>query len=268
MVDEPVTPFTAQASSSTQLSVFPSSSAASSLSSLCPPTKAMLAALTAVPSHMVIRGSKGKKGQGKTHVKAVSDSKPVSKVYNPQAGRPFPRVVNQMQQVTVTDELSVGFFTTSTGAIVYAALGINLSQFNNVTEYTALFDEYKFDQIEVWVDSGEVMSSSVGSTEFYTAIDLDDANTPTNVTQVSGKQGAVVSMTGTAHYHKWRPHVAVATYSGTFTSFGNAPSFWIDCASPAVAHFGLKASTNGFDGQIRVYNALIRAKISFRSPGI
>jgi len=120
----------------------------------------------------------------------------------------------------------------------------------------------------VWVECPEVMSATVNSVPFYTAVDLDDANNPTAVSQVAGKQGAVVSMTGTGHYHAWKPHMAVAVYSGAFTSFSNAPAGWIDSGSTGVQHYGLKAAVNGADGQVHGYYALVRAKISFRAAGI
>jgi len=61
--------------------------------------------------------------------------------------------------------------------------------------------------------------------------------------------------------------MAVAAYSGAFTSYSNLVGGWIDSASPAVQHYGIKLATPIATGSI-AYTMTARAVVSFRSPGI
>lgn len=61
--------------------------------------------------------------------------------------------------------------------------------------------------------------------------------------------------------------MAVAVYSGAFTSFANAPSSWIDSGSPNVQHYGLKAAVTA-TAAVQTYNLQVRARVSFRQPGL
>jgi hypothetical protein len=242
------------------------------------PSVAQLAALTAVPSGLVrpiarqmktqvLIDKNGKKQYSRVLVD-LGVSKAIGRIYNPQASRPFPSLTSPEQSIVVTMELNIVGFTTSTIAAVYYGVQFSLNSFVNYTEYTALFDQYRFDEIEAWIEPSTVMSSSVGGTSYYTAVDLDDGNTPTTSGDVSAKQGALCSDTGTGHYHRWQPHMAVAAYSGAFTSYSNVPAGFIDCASPGVQHYGLKAATSAADGLVRAMDLIVRAKITFRGPGI
>jgi len=224
-------------------------------SALSPPTPQMLASLRAVPRGNLSHGKRrGRPGKGK--------------IFNIQADRPQSVLQPAGNSIMVVDEITNVFVTTSVGGPVYAGAQFTLNMFSNAAEYTALFDQYRIDEIEVWIESSEVMSATVGSAAFHTAIDLDDANVPTAISQVSGKQNALTSLVGTGHYHKFQPHMAVAVYSGTFTSFGNEPAGWIDVASPTVAHYGLKLATAAADGAARLIYLTTRAKISFRAAGL
>lgn len=61
--------------------------------------------------------------------------------------------------------------------------------------------------------------------------------------------------------------MAVAVYSGAFTSFSNAPAGWIDAASPGVQMYGIKTAMTTSTAIIG-YTINIKAIVSFRSPGI
>jgi len=160
------------------------------------------------------------------------------------------------------------FFNTSVTVPSVAARYFALNAFDSYTSYTSLFDEYKFEEIECWLEPTLLLSATVSDAQMVSAVDWDDANNPTSFGSVGGKQNSIISGTGTGHYQKFQPHMAVAVYSGAFTSFGNSPPEWIDCASPGVQHYGLKAATNGPDGVARGIYLTIRALVSFRGPAI
>jgi hypothetical protein len=201
--------------------------------------------------------------------KLVKDAQIVSKLFNDVASRPYP--VNRMnldQMIAV--ELSFTsnpFISTSVTVPIYGAAFFTLSNFSAATQLTAVFDQYRFKQIEVWLEPAAAQGTTVFA-PIATAIDLDDANTPTSFGIVSDKPGAIVSQGGAGHYHKWYPHIAVATYSGTFTSYSNEPALWLDCASPAVQHFGFKFAAMTTSTAVIPYVLTVRAILQFRAPAI
>jgi len=71
-------------------------------------------------------------------------------------------------------------------------------------------------------------------------------------------------MSTDSHYRKFIPHVAVASYSGTFTSFTNEVAPWIDIASPSVQHYGLKTACTPTTAVVQ-YTARARLSVSFRN---
>jgi len=209
-------------------------------------------------------GKRSKKTKLKPLVKEGQDR---SQFFNTLAGRPYPHMVRLEQQITVVDTYNIGaFITTSITVPVGIGLAFLLNQFAGYTSYTALFDQYRFDQIEVWLEPTAGQSTTLFG-PLVTAVDLDDSNNPASLAALQDKQGALVGDGGAGRYHCFRPHVAVAEYSGAFSSFGNIPATWVDASSPAVQHYGFKAVTGPTPASI-VYNLSVRAVISFRAPGL
>jgi hypothetical protein len=226
----------------------------------------MKAALIAVPAGAVhLTATKEQRGFRTKN----SRNSLVSKAYNVLAARPLTNKMNRLQTYTAslrTD--SVAFFSTSAAVPTYYGYVFALSQFADVTAYTALFDQYKIEEFEFWMEPQQ--SQSVVATNsglLISKVDIDDANTPATLTSLQAGQSAIETNGQTGHYHKWRPHMAVALYSGTFTSYGNAPAGWIDCASAGVQMYGIKIGATA-TSSITVYNATIRARVSFRQSGL
>lgn len=224
---------------------------------LTAPSKGLKASLLAIPA--LTRNNK---------MDRKKKNKIIAKVYNPQASRPLPTLTSPLTQIAVTLQASNSFVSTSLSAPVFASSSVTLASFPAFSAYTGLFDEYKIESIEAWLDPNVTMSSTAASTMFASAVDLDDANTPLVFSDVSERQGAILSDSGTGHYHRWRPYVANALFSGAFTSYGSEPAPWIDCASPSVQHYGLKVATSANDGAARVYALTVRALVSFRGCAI
>jgi hypothetical protein len=213
-------------------------------------------------------GSHRQKGKRKKQAKLATlavDGQSIGKFFNLEAARPYPNFSKLNQTMTFVDTYTIpGFLVTSVTVPVGASAYIALSSFPNVTEYTNAFDQYRIDQVEVWLEL--VGNPSASLSTVVTAVDLDDANVPTGPTQIQDKQGALVGSGAAMRYHRWRPHVAVAEFGGTFTSYGNVPSTWIDTASPSVQHYGFKASSAA--QTLATFNLQVRAVISFCAPGL
>jgi len=62
------------------------------------------------------------------------------------------------------------------------------------------------------------------------------------------------------------PHVAIAAYSGAFTSFANKKMVWIDSGSPSVVHYGVKSAL--INCQVvsqTIYDVQARYVVQFRN---
>jgi len=134
--------------------------------------------------------------------------------------------------------------TTSTTAAVTGGLSFQLSNFANVSNYTAVFDQYRIMQVSVkFIPTNTTTSSGspgVGGV-LYTVIDYDDQNTPTNLTTMLSYDSLAVTPPGQIEERTINPRLAVAAYSGAFTSFANLSNqTWIDAASSSVQYYGLK----------------------------
>jgi hypothetical protein len=159
------------------------------------------------------------------------------------------------------------FLTTSTTIPTFASFAFQVNGLANSAEYLGLFDQYRIDWVEVWIEPDVAQGSTVFG-PFATAVDLDDVNVPSTYVQVASKQGSLNGNGGSGRYHSFQPHMAVAVYSGTFTSFANSPPEWIDSGSPAVQHYGIKTAALATPSGTIAYLATVRARVSFRAPGV
>jgi hypothetical protein len=204
--------------------------------------------------------SKSRKGKTRTII---------SKAFNTVATRPSTKVAVPINTFSTYLSYTIsGAYATTTVTTAVAGLAFTLAGFAQYTEYTSLFDQYKIDEIELWFEPQNSQSTVYANTgQYVTAIDLDDASTPGSYNSVLARSTSLVTEGQTAHYHKWQPHMAVAVYSGAFTSFENVPADWLDVGSPNVQHYGFKFAALPTSAVIS-YNVSIRARISFRQAGI
>jgi len=167
-------------------------------------------------------------------------------------------------QITLTF-MSNAWLTSSVTVQVRVAQSFQLSSFNSYTNMTTVFDSYKIEMIEA------ILTPQAATTVAYplltTVTDFDDASTPGSFANVQDRPNSLTTSGGAGHYHRFRPYVAVALYSGAFSSFGSEPSQWIDCASPNVQHYGLKAALD-VAPSVYTYDLAVRAVVSFRGGQI
>jgi hypothetical protein len=162
----------------------------------------------------------------------------------PSMDRPFSngnQVFNFHQQFEIA-----GVHTTSVAVETFSAQSWTLSQCNNSATFQALFDQYRIPLIEFWLTPQSKLESAAGQTVglMTSVIDYDDGTALTSVASAGDYDSAVTGPGGMGHYRKFVPHVAIAAYSGAFTSFANEEAPWIDIASNTVVHYGVKfAST-------------------------
>jgi hypothetical protein len=187
--------------------------------------------------------------------------------FNEVGARPLGRRCLGTPQIQCELELGpISFFTTNTVTPVYQGYYIVLSNFSQYNEYLSLFDQYRVDWADAWLEPTAAMGTTVFA-PLATTVDLDDANVPTAYAQVAAHPHALVGMGASGRHHSWKPHVAVAAYSGAFSSFANQASEWCDSASPGIQHYGFKVAA--FPTPVAIpYTLSIRLICSFKNPGL
>lgn len=115
--------------------------------------------------------------------------------------------------------------------------------------FTTAFDQYRINSVTCKITYTSSMagatSSSVNPT-LYMYVDRDDGNIPTSIAGVLGKQGLrrfeFNDRSKTSTSITFKPKVLTSLFDGsaTTTYAGVARSGWLDCAHPAIQHYGLK----------------------------
>jgi hypothetical protein len=236
------------------------------------PSADQLRALKALPAPLARLMSQGSRrslrGLRTRQPGAKTVGQVVQKYYDTMGmNKPVPRNGFHLEQtIRVELQLTLPTFLTTSVTVPQAPTFLaSISSFPGSAGLLACFDQYRFDQLEVWVEPMHARDSDYRS--LATAIDLDDAASAASMQDVADRIGALAGYGATGRYHKWKPHMAVAVYSGAFTSFANEPANWIDSGSPNVQHYGLKAYADA-TGSAIVYSLTARAVVSFRSPVI
>jgi hypothetical protein len=170
---------------------------------------------------------------------------------------------NQVYRVYQTAELG-NLTTSSAGAEVDGAQAFQLSQIQGYTSYTAAFDQYRIDQIEVQMTLSSSTSTIVDNFRWLSVTDYDDISTVSfngllqyaNVTDCNRNEAVL---------RVFQPHIAVSTNSGGSGILGkNEPSSWLDSASPSVNHFGVKWALSATSTTV-ILSMRVRFLLSFRN---
>jgi len=159
-------------------------------------------------------------------------------------------------------------YTTSTVSTTGVGIAFTLSQFTDLATLASTFDEYRFKRIEAWVttDANSGTESTNDAALICSAVDLDNASTPSTVDGLMQKPNALTMkfVGGGCNYHSWAPRAALAAYSGAFTSYSVAPiGTWFDCNSASVQHYGLKLCSDSTVAATKI-NVIIRAEVEFK----
>lgn len=140
-------------------------------------------------------------------------------------------------------------------------------KFNSVEDYaslTAVFDLYRFAMIEVsFIPDANIASQGATTPLFHSCVDLDDSGTTSAVT-IDNYPGAVVTLAYKTQRHTFVPHCALAAYGGAFTSYANVAAPWIDVASPAVEHYGVKTAF-GIASVAYAYEVRVRVLLELKA---
>jgi hypothetical protein len=215
----------------------------------------------------VSRSASGKKAD-----KKYVPRKESSAVFDVTGKMPRMKIyINPVTPVTVEASRSGIWTTTSTTLPVGQAYTWTLAAGwrSDYLNFTGVFDQYKLDSLEIWLTGPVTENISAGSgtkIQHFSCIDYDNAAVPTTADELTDYSNAQSSPIYQGHYHHFQPHIAVAYYSGAFTSFGNVENQWIDCLSPSVQHYGVRYFCDATPTATQQISFIVRAIVSFRNP--
>jgi len=168
---------------------------------------------------------------------------------------------------SIIQSLPATTITSSNLANVYGAYSYTISTLDQITAFQNLFDQYRIRMIEVeflpGVNDNNTAASNMGL--FATVIDYDDASVLTSFNQALDYTNCLVGTGYESQRRVFKPHVAEALYSGTFTSYGNLESPWVDMVSSTVQHYGVKTVWTPTTTNAQVITMLPKLWIEFRN---
>jgi len=200
--------------------------------------------------------------------KSNKKSKDFAVAYSPQVSLPAahnyvpPNQVFKFTQSWTDPNHAVSSVTVPT----FTASTFTMGSLDQVASLAAVFDQYRMDEVEVWLNPQASSQGTATSTDglFSSVIDYDDSNALTTVNQAYDYTNVLTTSGCSGHYRRFKPHVAIAAYSGAFTSFANQESPWIDFASTGVQHYGLKTAWTATTAVCK-YDLIVRYHMSCRN---
>lgn len=196
--------------------------------------------MTALLTTDLKKSSKSKKSKGKG-LKIVEGADGTTWNLNSESF-PFTRSMPLLNHVhRYRQQVESGtVLTTSTTLSSFGYWAFSLSLLSQASTFSSMFDQYRVELIELWVTPNSQTGDVGMNSKYCTVVDVDDSTLYTNYNDALECESCVTSNLNDAQYRRWVPHVAVAAYSGAFTSYMNVEAPWIDVGSPSVLHYGVK----------------------------
>ena len=138
-----------------------------------------------------------------------------------------------------TQRIDVGtVLTTSTTLVTTTGQNFLLSGVPNVATYQNLFDQYRIDRVEVWLQP-QANNNGGHQGTMYSVVDYD-GTPPATLAAVSEYQNVVLGPVATiGHYHSFIPHVSIGANTGSIVASVNADETWISTSQATVIHYGI-----------------------------
>jgi hypothetical protein len=138
---------------------------------------------------------------------------------------------------------------------------------------TGFFDQYRIPAVRFNVRPqqnaiGLTTNSTTTVTSIYVVIDYDDANALSGIGAYQSYSNCVALAPGQSLSRTFRPHIAMAAYTASaFSGYANESNMWIDAASNAVQHYGVKLYIPGVTAaqtQLQSWDVEVEYWIEFR----
>jgi hypothetical protein len=178
-----------------------------------------------------------------------------------------PHVQNDSHVVAFARNYLAGTFASSLAGDAMGALSMSVSSLPNSSEFTNLFDQYRIVRLEYtfWPFQTQSTISTTATPVIASVVDYDDAVTPGGFGALQQYENCMVHSPYKPFTVSFKPHVALAAYSGGFTSYANQKDQWIDSSSNAVQHYGCKFATPQSFGTIQTWYIIGRALVECKN---
>jgi len=155
------------------------------------------------------------------------------------------------------------------GADTLGAFSFVLSSLPGVSNFTNLYDQYRVAKLTFHFINQQTTQATgaAGSTTpiLFVAADYDDDTAWGSLSTALQYENLAYVPFYKELVYSVKPRVALAAYSGVFTSFANADSQWIDAASTGVKHYGIKYGiSSGTAGTISGWRVLVTVDLEAR----
>ncbi len=164
-----------------------------------------------------------------------------------------------------------GVVTSTSAAEGLYAFSFALSDMADYTSYTSVWDQYRILELDLTLVPLTLQSAPSTGPAYafcYVAPDYDDATTPANTAAMLSYSNLAVLGPSEKYSCKIAPCVDVATTTSAAASITGSMSVkspWLDCSSPSVAHYGLKAAiTQSTSTNLTQWNLFARFVVEFR----
>jgi len=149
-------------------------------------------------------------------------------------------VMRPIRTYSIKQNYFLANIAASSSVSTFGAFSFNLASLANATSFEALFDAWRILQVTVrFVPLSTSTNTSVGNSPLLTVIDYDDATALTSTSSMRAYDNMYEAPFQVYLERTFKPKFAVASYSGTFTSFSQSDG-WCDVASPSIQWYGLK----------------------------
>jgi hypothetical protein len=158
-------------------------------------------------------------------------------------------------------------FTTSTTLPTLVAFNFQFGDLGDSGNLSTVFDQYRIDVIECWVlpqTSSQTDNTTSNHGLLASVIDYDDSTALSSFDAANQYSNCITACGISGHYRIFRPHAALAAYSGAFTSYANWEEMWIDMNSQTVQHYGLKIAST-VTGSAYSWNMIVKYHCSLRN---
>jgi len=178
-----------------------------------------------------------RRNRGKRSLKGGDIPKPADHTYHTMSCR-----IPAVTETCVVRGTQKGTWTVSASATQAPTFYFALTNFNVGTGF---WDQYRLEAIRFTVSPsnnaiGLFTNSSTSVVPLTWVIDYDDANALASQAAGDAYSTCLTLNPGESAERTFRPRMAMAAYSGAFSSYANVEPQWIDSASDAVQHYGCK----------------------------
>lgn len=156
--------------------------------------------------------------------------------------------------------------TSSVTVPTFGAFLFTIGDLPQISSFSSVFDQYRIAMVTLSFkpNSNSNISSIADFGLLHTVVDYDDANVLSSIAAATDYTNVIVTDGYKVQTRTFVPHIAVAAYSGTFTSYQNETAPWIDMASTAVQHYGVKTAW-GVTSAVCKYQTVTKYWIQCRS---